>query len=91
MNPTTTLSELTRAQREGFIATLEGLAPEQWLVPSLCSQWRVVDVAAHLAWAPVTGPAAGAAAMVRNGFSMDRMIARTAVDWSSCGRSTIPR
>jgi uncharacterized protein (TIGR03083 family) len=89
MTATATLPDLTRAQREGFIATLEGLSPEQWLVPSLCTQWRVVDVAAHLAWAPVTGVAAGAAAMVRNGFSMDRMIARTAVDWSSRGRSAI--
>ena len=35
------LSTLTRSQREGFIDTLEGLTPEQWLAPSLCSEWRV--------------------------------------------------
>jgi uncharacterized protein (TIGR03083 family) len=89
MNATTTLPDLIRAQREGFIATLEELTPEQWLVPSLCTQWRVVDVAAHLAWAPVTGATAGAAALVRNGFSTNRMLARLAVGWSARGRSAI--
>ena len=52
MIDTASLSTLTRSQREGFIDTLEGLTPEQWLAPSLCSQWRAIDVAAHLAWAP---------------------------------------
>jgi uncharacterized protein (TIGR03083 family) len=89
MTTTTTLAELTRTHREGFIDTLEGLAPEQWLVPSLCTEWRVVDVAAHLAWAPVMGAAAGAAAMVRHGFSMNRVIARLAVGWSARGHAAI--
>lgn len=89
MNATATLSELTRTQRDGFIRTLEGLTPDQWLEPSLCAEWRVVDVAAHLAWAPVMGAAAGAAAMARNGFSMNRMIARSAVSWSDRGRDAI--
>jgi uncharacterized protein (TIGR03083 family) len=89
MNDTTTLAELTRTQREGFIDTLEGLAPEQWVAPSLCAEWRVVDVAAHLAWAPVLGAAAGAAAMARHGFSMNRTIARSAIDWSDRGRAAI--
>ena len=53
------LSTLTRSQREGFIDTLEGLTTEQWLAPSLCSEWRVIDVAAHLAWAPVLGAGPG--------------------------------
>jgi uncharacterized protein (TIGR03083 family) len=83
------LSDLTRTQREGFIETLEALTPDQWLAPSLCSEWRVVDVAAHLAWAPALGAAAGAAAMVRHGFSMNRMIARSAIAWSDRGRAAI--
>lgn len=85
----TTAPDLTRAHREGFIETLEGLDPDQWETPSLCTEWRVVDVAAHLAWAPVVGAAAGAAAMVRNGLSMNRMIARSAVAWSARGRDAI--
>ena len=89
MSDTATLPELTREHREGFIETLEGLAPDQWLVPSLCSEWRVLDVAAHLAWAPVLGAGAGAVAMARHGFSMNRMIARSAVAWSARGRDAI--
>jgi uncharacterized protein (TIGR03083 family) len=89
MSRTTTVPELTRAQRDGFIETLKGLDPEQWWAPSLCSEWRVIDVAAHLAWAPVMGVRAGAVAMVRHGFSMNRMIARSAVGWSERGRDAI--
>ena len=83
------MQDLVREERWAFIDTLEQLAPEQWEVPSLCSEWRVVDVAAHLAWAPVVGPVEGAIAMARNGFSMNRMIARSAVGWSSRGCDAI--
>lgn len=89
MRDTATLAAMTRAQREGFVETLEGLEPEQWLAPSLCTDWRVVDVAAHLAWAPVMGPGAAALAMARHGLSMNRMIARSAVAWSERGRDAI--
>lgn len=85
----TDLASLTRIQREGFVDTLAGLTDAQWDAPSLCGEWRVVDVAAHLAWAPVLGPAAGALAMARHGFSMNRMIARSAVEWSGRGRDAI--
>src|SRR5687767_14126268 len=81
--------DLTRVHRQDFVDTLEALALEQWQAPSLCSEWRVVDVAAHLAWAPVLGLGAGAAAMVRHGFSMNRMIPRSAVGWSERGRDAI--
>lgn len=89
MTDTDTLSTLTRNQRDGFIDTLEGLTPEQWLAPSLCSEWRAIDVAAHLAWAPVLGAGAGVVAMVRHGFSMNRMIARSAIAWSERGQAAI--
>jgi uncharacterized protein (TIGR03083 family) len=86
---TANLSTLTRSQREGFIGTLEGLTPEQWFAPSLCGHWRVVDVAAHLAWAPTLGAGAAGVALARHGFSMNRMIARCAIDWSTRGRAAI--
>jgi uncharacterized protein (TIGR03083 family) len=89
MSATPTVPDLTRAHREGFIETLEALAPGEWLTPSLCAEWRVVDVAAHLAWAPALGMGAGAVAMARHGFSMNRMIARSAIGWSSRGREAI--
>ena len=60
MTDAANLSTLTRSQRECFIDTLEGLPPEQWLAPSLCSEWRTIDVAAHLAgprwWARAPEP-----------------------------------
>ena len=89
MKGAATVPDLTRTQRRGFVATLEGLTPAQWQAPSLCTEWRVIDVAAHLAWAPVLGVGAGAAALVRHGLSMNRMIARSAVGWSSRGRDAI--
>ena len=89
MTDTGTLRDLVRTERLALIDTLGTLLPEQWATPSLCSQWRVVDVAAHLAWAPVVGPLEGASAMARAGFSMNRMIARSAIGWSSRGRDAI--
>jgi uncharacterized protein (TIGR03083 family) len=86
---TDALPELIRHQRLGMVDTLTSLTDEQWLTPSLCHEWRVVDVAAHLAWAPVLGVGAGAVAMARHGFSMNRMIARSAIAWSSRGREAI--
>jgi uncharacterized protein (TIGR03083 family) len=83
------MPELVRRERAAFIDTLETLTSEQWFTQSLCSEWRVVDVAAHLAWAPVLGAGAGMAAMVRNGFSMNRMIASSAVGWSARGQDAI--
>jgi len=83
------LARLTQTQREGFIDTLAGLSPEQWLTPSLCTEWRTIDVAAHLAWAPVLAAGAGVVAMARHGFSMNRMIARSAIAWSARGQTAI--
>jgi uncharacterized protein (TIGR03083 family) len=85
----TSTADLVSTIRTELIETFEGLSAEQWLARSLCSDWRVLDVAAHLAWAPVLGVGAGAVAMVRHGFSMNRMIARSAVTWSSRGRPAI--
>lgn len=89
MDDASTLTDLVRAHRTRFVETLEDLAPDQWDAPSLCREWRVVDVAAHLAWAPVLGAGAGAIGMVRHGFSMNRMIAKSAVGWSARGRDAI--
>lgn len=38
------------AHRRAVVAMLEGLADEHWREPSLCAEWTVRDVAAHLAW-----------------------------------------
>jgi uncharacterized protein (TIGR03083 family) len=40
--------QMARAEREEFAELLEGLTPQQWDSPTLCEQWRVRDVVAHV-------------------------------------------
>jgi uncharacterized protein (TIGR03083 family) len=40
--------QMAREEREEFAALLEGLTPQQWESPTLCEQWRVRDVVAHV-------------------------------------------
>jgi uncharacterized protein (TIGR03083 family) len=40
--------QMARDEREEFAALLEGLTPQQWESPTLCEQWRVRDVVAHV-------------------------------------------
>ena len=42
------LMALAEEERAVLLALLEGLTDEQWNAPSLCTQWRVRDVAAHI-------------------------------------------
>ena len=44
------------AERRSLAAQLAGLSAEQWEAPSLCTQWRVRDVAAHVAMTPAGAP-----------------------------------
>lgn len=47
---------LIAAERRTLADLLESLAPEQWSAPSLCTRWRVRDVAAHLVMTPAGAP-----------------------------------
>ena len=49
-------------ERRSLAALLSELTPEQWEAQSLCSEWRVRDVAAHVAMTP-SGPKPGAIAI----------------------------
>ena len=82
----TELTELIRTERLAFIDLLESLTEDQWQTPSLCSAWTVEHVAAHLAWAPVSGPLEMVPAALRAGFRTNRLIADTAVRWTARGR-----
>ncbi len=42
------LMALAEEERTDLLALLEGLTDEQWDAPSLCTQWRVRDVATHI-------------------------------------------
>jgi len=85
----TELTELIRTERLAFIDLLESLTEDQWQTPSLCSAWTVEHVAAHLAWAPVAGPMEMVPAALRAGFRTNRLIADTAVRWTTRGRPAI--
>ncbi|HEU5484868.1 MAG TPA: maleylpyruvate isomerase family mycothiol-dependent enzyme [Microlunatus sp.] len=82
----TELTELIRTERVAFIDLLESLTEDQWQTPSLCTAWTVENVAAHLAWAPVSGPVEMVPAAVRVGFRPNRLIADAAVRWTARGR-----
>jgi uncharacterized protein (TIGR03083 family) len=65
-------------ERAGLADLFDDLSPAEWSQPSLCSGWRVRDVAAHLTLAHT--PARRAAVdLVRARGSFDRMIRDTAV------------
>jgi uncharacterized protein (TIGR03083 family) len=68
------------AERLSLADLLAGLTPEQWEQQSLCSEWRVRDVAAHVAMTP-TEPSMGriVTGLVRargNIWAMARDVAR---------------
>ncbi|RSM43454.1 maleylpyruvate isomerase family mycothiol-dependent enzyme [Actinoplanes sp. ATCC 53533] len=61
-------------QRLALADLLDGLTADEWDHPSLCTDWRVRDVAAHVAMAPrPPGPAAMLGAAVRARGSFDRL------------------
>ena len=42
------LMMLAQEERTDLLALLEELSAEQWNAPSLCTEWRVRDVATHI-------------------------------------------
>ena len=74
--------EHVRRERAELLAFLETLTPEEWEAPSLCSGWRVRDVAAHVVAYDRFAPSL-VWHLVRSGFSVDRVNLRTADAWSS--------
>jgi len=75
---------IIEAQRLSLADLLDGLFPAQWESPSLCSGWRVRDVAAHVALAPqVPSVASMLAEAVRARGSFHRLNHDTAVRHAS--------
>ncbi|MGY1660989.1 maleylpyruvate isomerase family mycothiol-dependent enzyme [Geodermatophilus sp. SYSU D00705] len=66
------------AERLSLADLLEDLSPTEWETPSLCSGWRVGDVAVHLTQAHM-GLGAALVAAVRARGSFDRMIRDSAL------------
>jgi uncharacterized protein (TIGR03083 family) len=59
---------LVETERRTLADLLDGLTPQQWEAESLCSEWRIRDVAAHLAMpmAGVPKPGSLIKALARN-------------------------
>jgi uncharacterized protein (TIGR03083 family) len=63
---------LIAAERGALADDLAGLTPGQWASPSLCSDWTVRDIVAHLTSAASTSPAAFFAQFAQAGFNFDK-------------------
>jgi uncharacterized protein (TIGR03083 family) len=66
------------AERASIAEMLETLSTPEWTYPSLCEDWTVRDVAAHLTLAPYMTVGSTLKAAVRAGGSFNRMVYRTA-------------
>ena len=60
-------------QRTALAADLKGRSGEEWATPSLCGQWTVRDVLAHMTSAASLTPPAFFAKMIGSGFSFDKV------------------
>jgi uncharacterized protein (TIGR03083 family) len=69
--------QLIDAQRADLADFLDGLSPEQWSARSLCEDWTVRDVAAHLTQSTTSWLRFGIEA-VRFGFRFDPMMSELA-------------
>jgi uncharacterized protein (TIGR03083 family) len=83
------VADLIRAERLALVDLLETLSDSGWETQSLCSAWRVQEVAAHLAWMPLLSFWSGAVGLARAGFRVNRFGADSAMRWSSRGRPAI--
>jgi uncharacterized protein (TIGR03083 family) len=85
------LPELIKTERLALADFLETLTPEEWATPSLCGAWRVQDVAAHLAFAPVVPQREMLKGVVKHGFRINKASAASAVEWAQRGPAEIIR
>ena len=61
------------AERRALATDLHGVTGEQWDTPSLCTQWTVRDVLAHMTSAATLTPPAFFARLIGSGFSFDKV------------------
>jgi len=63
---------MVHAERRALLSDLERLSPEQWDTPSLCGEWSVHDVVAHLTASAKTTRLGFVVGMVRARGDFDR-------------------
>ena len=64
------------AERRALLADLQGLSDAQWSTPSLCTDWTVRDVLAHMTATARTTPASFFRKMLLSGFRFTSMQAK---------------
>jgi uncharacterized protein (TIGR03083 family) len=64
------------AERKALAADVEGLRTDQWSSASLCDQWTVQDVLAHMTATAKITPPAFFAKLMASGFSLGRLQAK---------------
>jgi uncharacterized protein (TIGR03083 family) len=67
---------IVHGERKALAADLKSLDENQWTTPSLCDEWTVRDVVAHMTATAKTTPASFFPKMLANGFSFSRMQAK---------------
>jgi uncharacterized protein (TIGR03083 family) len=83
------LPQLIRTERLALIEFLDTLGPAEWATPSLCGEWTVQDVAAHIAWAPVMSPLTLMMPLARSGFRINKASAEIAKQYARRGPAEI--
>lgn len=77
-------------ERSRLADLMESLSESEWRTPSLCSEWTVREVAAHLTLAH-TGPLSATVSLIRAGGGFNRMIRDTAIRQSRLPVHEYPR
>jgi len=67
-------------ERQALADDLQGLADEQWDTRSLCPNWTVRDVVAHMTGTAKVTPGSFFSKLIGSGFSMSRMQAKDIVN-----------
>ncbi|CAL9395836.1 hypothetical protein SUDANB121_01361 [Nocardiopsis dassonvillei] len=65
--------ELVHAERLALVEDLAGVEPDRWALPSLCGDWTVHDVAAHLVDSARTTRLGFVVGMLRARLDFDRL------------------
>src|SRR5690349_1321026 len=77
-------------ERSRLADLMDDFSDSEWRTPSLCREWSVQEVAAHLTLAH-TGMRAGLPALIRAGGGFNRMIRDTAIRQARLPVSEYPR
>ena len=78
------IRRLARDERADLAAFLATLRPPQWEGPTLCSQWRVRDVVAHIISYDELDSRDLLAHVIQGRFRLDRINALAMARYSTC-------